>query len=195
MNSNDERHEHAMLAFVLMPFEPELDGVYHDLIVPALEDVGYEVGRADSVFGRQSTPRDTIDNIARADLIIAELSTPNANVMYELGVAHGLAKVTVMLTQDLMAVPFDLRSYRLITYTWNDNEVGKLRDQLKAVAWRHREGSVAELVERPRPVANPWLATAGSFADDPKLLPMLDEIYATRAAGRAAGGDAEDDAE
>ena len=25
-----------------------------------------------------------------------------------------------------------------------------------------------------------WLATAGSFADDPTLLPMLDEIYAER---------------
>jgi predicted RNase H-like HicB family nuclease len=29
-------------------------------------------------------------------------------------------------------------------------------------------------------VADHWLATAGLFADDPTLLPMLDEIYAER---------------
>jgi len=29
---------------------------------------------------------------------------------------------------------------------------------------------------------NPWLETAGIFADDPTLLPMLDEIYALRSA-------------
>jgi predicted RNase H-like HicB family nuclease len=27
---------------------------------------------------------------------------------------------------------------------------------------------------------NPWLATAGMFADDPTLEPMLEEIYAAR---------------
>jgi hypothetical protein len=31
---------------------------------------------------------------------------------------------------------------------------------------------------------NPWLATAGIFADDPALEPMLREIYAARAAER-----------
>lgn len=28
--------------------------------------------------------------------------------------------------------------------------------------------------------ADHWLATAGSFADDPTLLPMMEEIYAAR---------------
>lgn len=33
----------------------------------------------------------------------------------------------------------------------------------------------------PQPAtADHWLDTAGSFADDPTLLPMLDEIYAAR---------------
>jgi len=37
--------------------------------------------------------------------------------------------------------------------------------------------------------ANPWLATAGSFADDPALEPMLSDIYAVRAAERPTGND------
>lgn len=39
------------------------------------------------------------------------------------------------------------------------------------------------------PNANPWLATAGSFADDPALEPMLNDIYAARAAERPTGND------
>jgi hypothetical protein len=37
--------------------------------------------------------------------------------------------------------------------------------------------------------ANPWLATAGSFADDPTLDLMLSDIYAARAAERSTGND------
>ncbi len=37
-----------------------------------------------------------------------------------------------------------------------------------------------ELPDTPVTEANPWLATAGSFADDPTLEPMLREIYAAR---------------
>lgn len=36
---------------------------------------------------------------------------------------------------------------------------------------------------------NPWLKTAGMFADDPTLEPMLEEIYAAREAEAAAIGD------
>jgi hypothetical protein len=35
-------------------------------------------------------------------------------------------------------------------------------------------------------VDNPWIELAGIFADDPTLMPMLDEIYAAREADRKA---------
>ena len=37
-----------------------------------------------------------------------------------------------------------------------------------------------ELPDTPVAEANPWLATAGRFADDPTLEPMLRESYAAR---------------
>jgi len=43
-----------------------------------------------------------------------------------------------------------------------------------------------------RPFMNPWLSTAGVFADDPDLLPMLDEIYAAREAIQDTGDEDED---
>ena len=35
-------------------------------------------------------------------------------------------------------------------------------------------------IDKPPAGVDHWLATAGSFADDPTLLPMLEEIYAAR---------------
>jgi hypothetical protein len=135
--------DRVMQAFVLMPFDPEFQSIYADLIKPALEDVGYEVRRADSVIDQHNILRDVVEYIVRADLVIAELTSLNPNVMYELGIAHALAKPTVMLAQRISDVPFDLRSYRIISYSENFREVHKLQDRLKEIAQQHREGTIS----------------------------------------------------
>src|SRR5438105_15496566 len=103
-------------AFVLMPFDQEFKSIYDDLIRPALEDAGYEVSRADTPLDQQNIMRDVIQGIARADIIIADLSVVNANVSYELGLCHGLRIPTILITQSLEEVPFDLRPYRVQIY-------------------------------------------------------------------------------
>ena len=72
-------------AFVIMPFDPEFDSVYEELIKPPLENAGYHVTRADSLFNQQNILRDIIRGIASASLVVADLTTQNANVLYELG--------------------------------------------------------------------------------------------------------------
>ena len=52
----------------------------------------------------------------RADLIVADLTGQNANVFYEMGFAHALNKDTILLTQTIGDVPFDLRQRRLVEY-------------------------------------------------------------------------------
>lgn len=71
-------------AFVLMPFDPEFDLIFNKLIKPALEDVGYEVTRADSFLNQENILKDVVRGIAEADLVVADLTTLNANVFYEL---------------------------------------------------------------------------------------------------------------
>ena len=44
---------------------------------------------------------DIVGNIHTADLIVADLTGLNPNVMYELGIAHGLDKPVIMVAQDL----------------------------------------------------------------------------------------------
>lgn len=124
-------------AFVLMPFDPEFKSIYEDLIKPALEEAGYEVARADSFFDQQNILRDIIRGIAEAELIVADLTTINSNVLYELGVCHGLQIPTIILTQSIEEVPFDLRPYRMQIYSTRFDEVKKIKDALKEIGKRH----------------------------------------------------------
>lgn len=130
-------------AFVLMPFEPEFNSIYEDLIKPALEDAGYDVVRADSFLDQQNILRDIVRGIATADLIIADLTTLNPNVLYELGLSHGLGIPTILLAQSIEDVPFDLRSYRILTYSVRFDQVHKLKQSLKEIGEKHKIREIA----------------------------------------------------
>ena len=67
----------------------------------------------------------------------------NANVFYELGLAHGLGIPTVLLTQDIDEVPFDLRAYRIRQYGTQFNEVKDFTAWLERVGRDHRNGKIS----------------------------------------------------
>jgi nucleoside 2-deoxyribosyltransferase len=129
-------------AFVLMPFDQEFKPIYDDLIKPALESAGYEVERADSFMDQRNILRDVVKGISEANLVIADLTAVNPNVFYELGLCHGLRVPTVLITQSLEEVPFDLRSYRVITYSTQFDEVYKLKDALREIGERHQRKAI-----------------------------------------------------
>ena len=129
-------------AFVLMPFDQEFKPIYDDLIKPALESAGCEVERADSFMDQRNILRDVVKGISEANLVIADLTAVNPNVFYELGLCHGLRVPTVLITQSLEEVPFDLRSYRVITYSTQFDEVYKLKDKLREIGERHQRKSL-----------------------------------------------------
>lgn len=129
-------------AFVLMPFERQSDQLFDRILCPALEKAGMSAIRADSVLDQQSVMRDVVEGIADAALVVAEISQVNANVYYELGLAHGLRKPTVLLTQDISKVPFDLKGYRVLSYSTLFHEVDELSARLTEIAAEHLAGRV-----------------------------------------------------
>lgn len=131
-----------MNAFVIMPFDSEFDAVCETLIVPALNEEGFSVKRADTDINQQNILSDIIKGIDGADIIIAEITNLNPNVLYELGIAHGLQKPTILLTQDIQSVPFDLRSYRFIVYSTHFQKAKALKEQLQKIAKLHRDGQM-----------------------------------------------------
>lgn len=129
-------------AFVLMPFDPEFDGIFQDLIKAPLTDVGYNVKRADNIANQQNILKDIIESIATADLVIADLTALNPNVMYELGIAHAINPYTIMIIQDIQQLPFDLRPYRVHEYSQNYRDADMLKAHLREVALGRRSGAI-----------------------------------------------------
>ena len=123
-----------MRAFVIMPFHPEFDYVYESFIRPIFESAGFEVTRADEIQSQQNILKDIVAGIESADVVVADLSDANPNVFYELGVAHGLYKRVILLTQKIDDVPFDLRTYRLIHYDTHFGRIDIARSALRALA-------------------------------------------------------------
>jgi len=130
-------------AFVLMPFDPEFDSIYKELIKPALEDSGYEVERADSLLDQQNIMCDVVRGIANADLVVADLTALNPNVLYELGLCHGLGIPTILLTQSMDEVPFDLRPYKIQIYSTRFDEVHRLKEAIKRIGEKHKNREIA----------------------------------------------------
>jgi nucleoside 2-deoxyribosyltransferase len=77
------------------------------VVRPALANL-YEIKRADEdVTPRQISPQ-LIRDIDEADLIVCDLTGLNANVMYELGVAHTRGKRVIQIADVDTRLPFDL---------------------------------------------------------------------------------------
>jgi hypothetical protein len=70
----------------------------------------------DEIARPGSISRDIIEGILDSDIVIADLTTRNANVFYELGIAHSTSNKTIMTSQSLDDVPFDIANYRVIIY-------------------------------------------------------------------------------
>lgn len=112
--------------FVVMPFSPELDDVYHFGIQKTVQALGGACERADEIQHTGGILEKIYDSIRTASIIIAEVSFPNSNVFYEIGFAHALGKPVVLLTRDISSSPFDLRGYNHIVY----KSIGELRKSL-----------------------------------------------------------------
>jgi hypothetical protein len=107
--------------FVVMPFS-QPQGTYYELIYePAIKKVGLKAVRADNeIFGTGKIMDQIWRGINEAKVLVAELTTKNANVFYELGLAHAMKKPVVLVSANEKDVPFDLQHIRVIYYDVND---------------------------------------------------------------------------
>jgi hypothetical protein len=115
-------------AFVIMPFSNArpINNGYPNLNKDALDTIyavirscltrkGYKVRRAESPT---DILRDIVLDLDKADLVVADVTALNPNVMYELGIRHGFCKKTILITQDRSELPFDIAGYQCLEYGW-----------------------------------------------------------------------------
>lgn len=118
--------------FVAMPYKSKWDFYVHIREV-VRQAVGLAAIRADDVPGAGQDLLAKIHLlIERAELVIAEISTPSANVFYEVGYAVGTQKPLLLLIEEGVDVPTDLKGRETIQY-------GGSRDQMEVLDKRLSE--------------------------------------------------------
>ncbi len=103
-------------AFIAMQYSEPYNEVYKDAIHPLLGEIGYEAIRVDEISHPGIILTDIWNQLKEASVVIAEVTEPNPNVYYEIGVAHALDKPTILLAQKGTRLPFDLGPHRCIFY-------------------------------------------------------------------------------
>lgn len=155
MNSSDKPN-----IFVIMPFANKFKEIYSDVIKPAMESnlingYCYRVDDYDSSSG--NITRDIVESIGKADVIIADLTSKNANVFYELGLAHCFGEKTIMIAQSTEDIPFDINTFSVVIYEQSIAGSKQLITKLQSSVVRVLAG---------QSIDNPVKATMGSFGGE-----------------------------
>jgi hypothetical protein len=130
--------------YVLMPFARDLAIVY-DTIVEALRD-RMSCSRADKRFFLDGIFPRVMEGIASSELIVADLTGRNANVFYELGLAHVRTKNVLLLSQKREDLPFNIAGMNCFVYE-KDSKEG-----LKALKARIRQAAEELQAKRTPPI-------------------------------------------
>ncbi len=116
------------LCFVVIPFgkKPDsggsiinFDSVYEKVISPAVQNPRLEPIRADEEKVGGIIHKPMFERLILCEYAVADLSTANANVFYELGIRHAVRPRSTILIYAAggTQLPFDLSPIRAIPYT------------------------------------------------------------------------------
>ncbi len=115
------------LCFVLMPFGRKPDGtgrvvdfdaVYADLVAPAIGDAELTPLRADEAQVGGVIHKPMFERLILCEYAVADLTTANANVFYQLGIRHAVRDWATMLVfaEGRGQLPFDVAPLRAMPY-------------------------------------------------------------------------------
>lgn len=126
--------------FVITPFNEDFLALYDEL--KGIFEEKFDFTNAGDLDNQQNILQDIIEGIYQADVIIADLTGLNANVFYELGLAHAMNKKVIIITQDLGELPFDIKSYRANEYSMQFNKLAQLVEELKKLLIGAIDGNI-----------------------------------------------------
>ena len=105
----------------------DLDQSYHNLIKPAVEGAGLKCIRADEIVHSGLIDVPMYEQLLKADVVVADVSTSNRNALYELGVRHALRPYTTVIIaeEQMMKSPtFDLSHIVIRKYRHLGEDIG-----------------------------------------------------------------------
>ena len=116
--------------FAIMPYgrrrhpdtglEIDFDQTFEQIIEPAARETGCNAIRSDRESTGGLVHTSMFERLLLADIVIADISIPNANVFYELGIRHATRpRTTITIGTSNSPIPFDIAPLRHIFYTTN----------------------------------------------------------------------------
>jgi hypothetical protein len=147
------------LCFVLMPFgvkkdpaggpDIDFDAIFEHGLRPGIEAAGMEPVRADEERTGGIIHKAMYERLLLCDFAIADLTTANANVLYELGVRHAARPATTLtIFASKQPLPFDVAFLRAMPYDLSDgNRFGPGAAASLRSAITRRLEELRELVE------------------------------------------------
>lgn len=117
------------------PGSPERQGyeeavqVFEEVIKAACKAFDIEAYRADDIEEPGDIPEQIFEALRDEELVIADLTGANPNVMYELGIRHVLGKCTLQIGER-GRLPFDINTIRTVQFVRTPNGLIKARNAL-----------------------------------------------------------------
>ncbi len=155
--------------------------MWEEVFEPACAQFGLSPIRADRIADPGDIPEQIFLHLRDSDLVIADVTGGNANVMYELGLRHTRDRLTIHMGEH-GRLPFDINTIRTIQFRRSEGGLIEARDNLIAAIRTALLGNT-NLVTATRlwnelAVADTASVTAAvqqSLTDDPDDLDSLDE--------------------
>ncbi|CAM2748606.1 hypothetical protein [Erysipelothrix tonsillarum] len=137
MPNKTEKNKTEKKCFIITPIggkgtevQREALGIVDVVIKPVAENCGFEqVKSAVDFHVGQITPN-IIKAIYEADLVIANITGQNPNVMYELALSHAFKKPTIHILKENSSVPFDIKDYQYIDFINDISGTEALKEEL-----------------------------------------------------------------
>ena len=121
--------------FVIMGYGPkkdyesgrtlDLDKTFENLIKPVFDGLKIKCFRAKDIRHTGVIDIPMYEWIFKADIVIADLSTLNANALYELGIRHAMKPyTTIVISEDQCKYPFDINHTVIEPYEHLGKDIG-----------------------------------------------------------------------
>ncbi|WP_435642606.1 hypothetical protein ACR9VJ_04650 [Streptomyces sp. H49] len=106
-------------------------GIFEQVIAPACEKYGISAVRADGIAHAGDINEQICRHVVESDLVVADVSGGNPNVMYELGLRHITGKPTIHIGE-AGQLPFDIASIRTIRYQRKRSHLAEARKEIES---------------------------------------------------------------
>lgn len=117
--------------FLIMPFGEEWSNDTFDVIKDVADVTNCNLIRGDNLFEPAVIVDDIWRELNKAEIVIADITIHNANVFYEIGIAHTLGKKVILIKKDDgQEAPFDIKLWRYYEYGLSPIKVKKFKEQM-----------------------------------------------------------------